>query len=245
MTLLLLVFLIIVVIFLALNNRIKLCCKILFITLTYIFLIGSGLLPYLLLTPLQAPFVDLPAPQWKKHNVIILLGGGTDQLPGLNTYTPSVMIYSRLYKTAELYFSCVKQHSCKIIISGGPIEHTEKSNALVYEQTLMKLGVPLDDFILEFNSTDTQTNAEFTKAILKQSSFDQIVLVTSGIHMQRSLLWFSHFDVHAIPASSDYLAPQLTMTSLGYNFALTDFALHEYLGIVEFYLKASFKSPVM
>ena len=100
----------------------------------------------------------------------------------------------------------------------------------------MKLGISQDDFILELNSTDTQTNAEFTKAILKQSSFDQVIIVTSGIHIQRSLLWFSHFNIQAKPVASDYLKPHISMMSLGYNFALTDFALHEYLGIVEVYL---------
>ena len=208
----------------------------LIIAFVYIIAISSGLIPNLLLKPLQAPFVHLPAPQWKKNNAIILLGGGTVRLPNSNIYFPSALVYSRIYKTAELYFSCIKQHDCKIIISGGSIENTEKSEALVYERALMKLGISQDDFILEQNSTDTQTNAEFTKVILKQSSFDQVVVVTSGIHLKRSLLWFSHFEIQAIPALADYSKPHLSMMSLGYNFALTDFALHEYLGIVEFYL---------
>ena len=208
----------------------------LLIAFAYIAAIGSGLIPDLLLKPLQAPFVDLTTPQWKNNNAIILLGGGTVQLPDSDVYIPSTMVYSRIYKAAELYFLCIKQHACKIIISGGPIEHTEKSDALVYEKALMKLGISQDDFILELNSTDTQTNAEYTKAILKQSSFDQVIIVTSGIHMQRSLLWFSHFNIQAQPVASDYLKPHISMMSLGCNFALTDFALHEYLGIVEVYL---------
>ena len=208
----------------------------LLMTLVYSIAIGSGLVPALLLKPLQAPFVDLQTPEWKKNNAIVLLGGGTTQLPGSNIYIPSTMIYSRIYKTAELYFSCRKQHACRIIMSGGPIDHTEKSDALVYERALMKLGISQDDFILELKSTDTQTNAEYTQAILQQSPFDQVIIVTSGIHLKRSLLWFSHFNVQAKPVSADYLEPGFGIATLGYNFAITDFALHEYLGILEVYV---------
>ena len=218
----------------------KFCSLTLLSALIYMLAIGSGLIPYLLLKPLQAQFANLHELQWKKNNAIILLGGGTVQLPDSNIYIPTTIVYSRIYKTAELYFACIKQHACKIIISGGPIEHTEKSDALVYERTLMKLGISRDAFILELNSTDMQTNAEFSKAILKQSSFDQVILVTSSIHMKRSLLWFSHFNIQAKPVVSDYLKPHFNIMSLGYNFALTDFALHEYLGIIEFYIKTSF-----
>ncbi|MES2204893.1 MAG: YdcF family protein [Pseudomonadota bacterium] len=208
----------------------------LIIALAYVIAITSGLIPDLLLKPLEAPFAYSPTLDWQKNNAIVLLGGGTTQLPDTHTYSPSSMAYSRINKTAQLYFACKKQHACKIIISGGPIEHTEKSDALVYEKALIKLGIPQDDFILELNSTDTQTNAEFTQVILKQSSFDQVIVVTSGIHMKRAQLWLTHFNIQAIPIASDYLKPHVNMMSLGNNFALTDFALHEYLGIVEVYL---------
>ncbi len=242
MSIILLVALLILALTLAFLKRIKSCRTILILILAYVLAIGSGLVPYLLLIPLQAPFVDLAIPQWKKNNAIVLLGGGTTRPLGSDTYTPSAMIYSRIYKTAELYFSCTKQYSCKIIISGGPIQNAQKSDALVYERTLMKLGVSHDDFILELNSTDTQTNAEFTSAILKKSHFDQVILVTSGIHLKRSLMWFTYFGVQAQPALADYLAPDFNITSLGNNFALTDFALHEYLGIVEVYFYMGLKA---
>ena len=242
MSIILLVILLIFAFILAFLKRIKSCRTMLLLTLAYVIAIGSGLVPYLLLIPLQAPFVNLAMPQWKQFNAIVLLGGGTTRPLGLNTYIPSTSSYSRINKTAELYFSCIKQHACKIIISGGPIEKIQQSEAYVYERALMKLGVSHDDFILEPNSTDTQTNAEFTSAILKRSHFDQVILVTSSIHLKRSLMWFSYFGVQAQPVPADYFPPHRHIMSLGSNFASTDFALHEYLGIVEVYFYMGLKA---
>jgi uncharacterized SAM-binding protein YcdF (DUF218 family) len=233
MSIILLVALLILALILAHLKRIKSCRAMLTLTLAYVIAIGSGLAPYLLLMPLQAPFVNLAMPQWKQFNAIVLLGGGITTPLGSNTYIPFILSYSRINKTAELYFSCIKQHVCKIIISGGPIEKIQPSEALVYERALMKLGVSHDDVILESNSTDTQTNAEFTSAILKKFHFDQVILVTSSMHLKRSLMWFSYFGVQAQPVPADYISPYRQIMSLGSNFASTDSALHEYLGIVE------------
>ena len=138
MSIILLVILLIFAFILAFLKRIKSCRTMLLLTLAYVIAIGSGLVPYLLLIPLQAPFVNLAMPQWKQFNAIVLLGGGTTRPLGLNTYIPSTSSYSRINKTAELYFSCIKQHACKIIISGGPIEKIQQSEAYVYERALMK-----------------------------------------------------------------------------------------------------------
>jgi uncharacterized SAM-binding protein YcdF (DUF218 family) len=208
----------------------------LLLALSCFLLIGTGFLPSIFLKQLQISFVDLPEPQWKRQNAIVLLGAGTVKLPIINAINPTVMGYSRIYKAATLYLSCVKNHTCIILISGGDTINAGKSEAMVYREALIKLGINNADIKLEANSMNTYKNAEFTSAILEKSKFDQVVLVTSGIHLRRSLLYFSHFGVKAIPAPSDYLAPQITILPLGYNFAITDFAVHEYLGITRFHI---------
>ncbi len=200
------------------------------------FLVGSGLFPSVLLTQLQIPFVDLPEPEWKNQNAIVLLGAGALTLPKSAQIIPTVMAYSRIYKTASLYLSCIKKHKCTIIVSGGDALGTGKSEAMVYRDALIQLGINGSDVKLENNSMNTFKNAQFTSAILKQDHFDQIVLVTSGIHLKRSLLYFSHFGIQATPALADYLAPIISILPIGYNFAVTDFAIHEYEGLARFYI---------
>lgn len=201
--------------------------------LVLVIAIGNGFIPSLLLKHLQSSFVDLPEPNWKNKNVIVLLGAGALKLPATHRWQPTIMAYSRINAAAQLYLACIKDHKqCTIIVSGGDALKVGKSEAEVYEKTLLDLGVKASDIILEANSMNTFQNAQFTSAILKKMNFDQVILVTSGIHLRRSLRYFSHFAITATPALADYLTAPITVIPIGYNFAMTDFAVHEYLGIV-------------
>ena len=75
----------------------------------------------------------------------------------------------------------------------------------------------------------------FTKEIIKNLPYDNYLLVTSGIHMKRSLLYFKSFNINVIPAISDDPKPLLWIP-VSYNLTLMDFAIHEYFSIYRFYL---------
>lgn len=233
----LILFLLIIATILLLFKRIKSGLTILLFTIIGFIGAGNGLIPDMFLRQLQGQFLSAPRPAWKNTNAIVLLGAGTIKLPGVNEVKPALMAYSRINKAAQLYFDCVKSHHrCSIIISGGDALKTGESEAAIYQNALLELGVNKSNIILEPNSLNTYKNAEFTSSIVKQKHFDQVVLVTSGIHLKRALLYFSFFDIHAQPAMADYLAPRIGMMSLGYNFAMMDFAIHEYLGMARFHV---------
>lgn len=210
--------------------------NILFIVITCasFLIIGCGWLPSCLLRCLQSPFITLN-PTWKNENAIVLLGAGTVKLPWDNHIEPTMVAYSRIMETARLYLSCKSSlNHCTIIITGGDATKTGKSEADLYQQNLISLGVNTTDIELENRSMNTYQNAEFTSNILQNKKPDQIILVTSALHMKRSLLYFNQFNITATPAPSDYLMPIMTKFPIGYNFAITDFAIHEYLGILRF-----------
>ncbi len=199
--------------------------------------IGNGFVPELLLRQLQIRFVNLPNPVWKNKNALVLLGAGAIKLPRDHQALPTIMAYSRINEAATLYFNCMKSHhQCEIIISGGDTMRTGKSEAVIYQNVLNDLGVKSSNIILEPNSLNTYKNAEYTSSIIKKNHFDQVILITSGLHLRRALLYFSHFGIDGTPAAADYLMPQIGGMPLGYNFAITDFAIHEYMGIVRFHL---------
>lgn len=199
--------------------------------------IGSGLFPLILLENLQQPFKNSFAlNDWSKNNSIVMLGAGNTTIPSTTMVKPTLFSYGRIYKTAALYFSCKQTNNqCKIILSGGDPLNTGKSESQASREELLNLGVHSEDIIMEPKSVNTFKNAEFTSAILKSHVFDRIVLVTSGIHMKRSLLYFSNFGIYPKPVISDYVPPNISPVPLAYNFALTDLALHEYIGILRFH----------
>ncbi len=205
------------------------------LTCLLFYLIGCGFITKLLLNPLQLSFLNQTAPQWKQHNVIILLGGGAVKLPQITTVQPNLLAYGRINKAASLYFSCINaKKACTLIISGGDVVGAGESEASVYRNALLALNVKNQDIVLEQTSKNTYQNALYTSALLKQRQVDNIILVTSGFHMRRALSNFSYFGILANPESADYLAPLQVLTPVSYNFALADFAIHEYLGILQF-----------
>lgn len=202
-----------------------------------VFVIGAGVVPSFLLKNLQNDFTVTSQISWKNNNVIVLLGGGVVKNSITDTVTPGILAYSRIYETAKLYFLCVTQTAqCKIIVSGGDPQNKGVTEAEVYQNALLNLNVNADDIAVESESKNTYQNADYVSTILKENEFDQIILVTSAIHLKRALLYFSNFGVTSIPAPSDYLYPFIEFIPIAYNFVLTDFAVHEYFGIIRFHV---------
>ncbi len=210
------------------------------ITLSITFLcflaLGYGVIASLLLKPLQLTFFNSPSPTWQQKNAIVLLGAGTIKVPVANEVIPTILSYSRIYTAARLYVDCAKQHSCILIVSGGDVTKTGRSEADVYREALINTGVNSSNIEIEPNSKNTYQNAQFTKALLQKEHFDQVILVTSGIHLKRAVLYFANVGVRTIPVPADYTAPLHAALPLAYNFAITDFAIHEYIGIARLYV---------
>lgn len=203
------------------------------LTIIFYLLNGCGVIPYFLLRSLETT-PPLATPVFGKKNVFVLLGAGI--IKQNNTVVPSIVAYSRIVETARLYSLCKKSKKiCTIIISGGDPTHSGTSEAEVYQTVLVSLGIQSSDIILEKNSSNTFKNAEFTHDILSTLHFDQFFLITSGIHINRSLLYFSNFKLYPTPAPSDYLTVIFSPIPIGYNFAMSDFAMHEYVGVLRFY----------
>ncbi len=228
------------------KKKIAMILQIIFLASFY--LIGSGLVAVFLMPNLELSANNhnskfstenlQPGNQiWEKNNAIIVLGAGNIKLPQSDVIKPSFFSYSRIDEAANLYFLCKKsKNECTIITSGGDVAKIGKSEAEIYSEKLLALGVNKDDIILESKSTNTYKNAEFSTAIINSKKYDQIFLVTSSLHLKRSLLYFSNFDLKPKPIMADYVLPQFSLIPIGYNFAITDFILHEYIGIARLYI---------
>jgi len=67
------------------------------------------------------------------------------------------------------------------------------------------MGVKAEDIIQEPDSLNTYENAVNVKKVLLERNIDRILLVTSAMHMPRSLAIFQHQKIDAIAAPTDFL----------------------------------------
>ena len=98
------------------------------------------------------------------------------------------------------------------------------------------MGIPTKQIVSESRGMNTWQNAQYLKPLLQQYHIQEALLVTSGLHMRRALLYFHHFNIKVIPATADFPYAKLSWWPLAYNLAFTELALHEWYGIARFHV---------
>lgn len=192
---------------------------------------GYGLLPAWLLRHLQAPYMQRPTIAWSSRNAIVLLGAGTVRTPD-GVVEPTLFANGRIDEALALYRECrASGNDCKLEVSGGDAMHHGQPEATVYSALLQRLGVPAGDLLLESRSMNTWQNAQFSAPLLRGYGAQRVVLVSSATHLGRASLYFSHFGIVATPVRGDWLEPLMERWPQSWNFAVTDLALHEYVGV--------------
>src|SRR3569833_1053593 len=196
------------------------------------FAVGCGPLPDELLKQLQSGYETQPPPAWQPRAAIVVLGAGVLCVSGTAAVEVPLQAYGRVAKGLELYLQCKHAgKACTLIVSGGDAYEVGVSEAKVYGDQLLKLGVDPSDLVLEGRSLNTWLNAQFCAAWLDEHPEDQVILVTSGFHLRRGALYFEHFGVRALPVRSDFVGAAVRPWPQAYNFLLMDLALHEYAGL--------------
>ncbi|MGB8252773.1 MAG: YdcF family protein, partial [Anaerolineaceae bacterium] len=110
----------------------------------------------------------------------------------------------RVIYAAELY----KQGKASfILVSGGNIPSLDARTTTPAEDMAMllnMLGIPREVIWLQPNSANTAEDAQYSSRMLKDSGITQVILVTSAIHMPRSVGLFTAQGIQVIPAPVDY-----------------------------------------
>ncbi len=151
----------------------------------------------------------LPLEEVPEVDVMVVLGGGT-----LAANPPRVMpevngAGDRLIYAARLYREGKAQ---KVLLTGGGIEWYSASStnpAAEMAELLEMMGVPPEALILEDQSQNTLQNAQNSSKILEELDVRRILLVTSAMHMPRSVRIFERQSLEVIPAPTDYSVTQL------------------------------------
>lgn len=218
------------------------------LALVILFLSGNIWISHWLAQSLE--WQNIPKGELPNADVIVVLGGGTRS----QAYPRPDVDFSdagdRVWYGGNLYR---EQKAPKIIVSGGRISWKGGGDPESEDlsKLLVKMGVPKDDIILESESYNTHDNAIYVDKILKVQNFKTILLVTSAMHMPRSMAIFKHLGINAIAAPTDYRVSQLELDEpnrqsesliLGFFpseewFSLTTQAIREYIGLLVYKLK--------
>lgn len=205
------------------------------LTIVWVFAAGCGPLPAWLLARLQAPYVSQPSISWAPRNAIVLLGAGTSRVGRGTEVVPTIFANGRILEAVSLYRSCRQTNNdCKLVVSGGDAFGNGVSEAVSYAEGLQQLGVDRSDLLLDSRSMNTWQNAEFVRPLIDTYAPQRVVLVSSAAHLDRARLYFAHFGMDVIPVRGDYADVRMSWLPNTWNLALTDIALHEYIGMLTY-----------
>lgn len=124
-----------------------------------------------------------------------------------------------------------------VIVSGQDVRRARTELAGAMADLLVALGVPREKIILETESRDTRENALHSARIARSLSADAVVIVTSALHMPRSIRMFERAGLDVLPAPVRFQAlppdgpGQLIPSSL--TLQRSQRAVHELVGMLE------------
>jgi uncharacterized SAM-binding protein YcdF (DUF218 family) len=132
---------------------------------------------------------------------VVMLGGGSRNIQAGNSQlslvnTPSAL---RAIETARLYHLLGDP---LVIVSGGVTDKRRGAapETVAYEAAMEALGVPVHRVVGEAESRNTHDEAVILARMLRERQIDRFVLVTSPLHMRRSLAVFAAQGLHPVPS---------------------------------------------
>lgn len=194
-----------------------------------------------LLSPLEHKFDPYKAENYPQDSLlkqggevkyVVVLGGGHNARPDtpITGHLPDVSL-KRLLEGIRIYR---ENPGSKLLLSGGaafkPISEAE-----VARDVARFIGVDERDIILETRSKDTKDQAKLIRSMVGR---DRFVLVTSALHMPRSIALFKKLGMKPIPGPAEVsskkkggLAPRSFFPQVK-ALDRSSRAIHEYLGLI-------------
>jgi uncharacterized SAM-binding protein YcdF (DUF218 family) len=144
-----------------------------------------------------------------------VLGGGTEpeiaprKMVEVNAAADRVLYGAKLYKENKA--------APVILLSGGDIDFLDQSTSTPAEdmaQLMELMGIPRKALIIQNQSQNTYEDAEFSCRMIKENKFEKVILVTSALHMPRSVALFESQGCEVIPAPADFTITQASWERL-------------------------------
>ncbi|MEO1094209.1 MAG: YdcF family protein [Cyanobacteria bacterium J06638_28] len=181
---------------------------------------------------------------------IVVLGGSTRPADFPRPWVDMMESGDRTLHGARLYNA---GKAPKLILSGGRVNWRQGGppESEDMAQIAMAMGVLPADILEEPTSLNTYQNAVNVKAILEEEGINQILLVTSAMHMPRALAIFQKLGIEAIAAPTDFLVSERSIAELSgsreafilslmphaSNLDKVSRAMKEYIGLIIYRLR--------
>jgi uncharacterized SAM-binding protein YcdF (DUF218 family) len=209
-------------------------------SLVLIALVGYSPLGRILLLPLEERFPPWDASRGAPDGIVVLGGAISPEISQARGVVALNGSAERLTVTAELAH---RYPNARIIFSGGSgsLDPTAPPEAPFAVKEFEALGVAHERITAEEQSRNTIENAVFSRLLANPKPGERWLLVTSAAHMPRAIAAFraAGFPVEAYPVNwitrGRRDAAEL-FTSFAGGLAMTDYAIHEWLGLAVYRL---------
>ena len=199
---------------------------------------------YLAALPLTRVYQPVTLGPTPGRTIIILLGAGhgvSSDWRGADLPVIDDTVVERIGEAARQYHL---SGDARIISSGGGDNRSVWTDAEIMRRELVRLGVPDEHIIKEDTSAITRDEVLAVADILKQQPAQRIVLVTSQLHMVRSIGAFRAGGIDPIPVVSRDGWPHawwIWLAPSGGALSQTSAVFHEYLGIAMYWARGWYK----
>ncbi|MDJ0620885.1 MAG: YdcF family protein [Calothrix sp. MO_192.B10] len=157
---------------------------------------------------------NIPPAELPTAEAMVVLGGATKSAfpprpgPDLSEQGDRIIYAAQLYR---------QKKAPLIILSGGRIDWRGSGTAESTDMAaiLTSLGIPKEAIIEEPDSLNTYQNAVNVRKVIEEKDINKVLLITSAMHMPRSLLIFKKQGMDVIPAPTDFLVSEGEIQELG------------------------------
>jgi uncharacterized SAM-binding protein YcdF (DUF218 family) len=180
------------------------------------------------------------------RSIVVLLGSGSYRRVDWSEKKMSVLDPIGTERTLEAARVFRLIDPTFVVSSGGLIDpdRLEDPAGDTMAEALIRLGVPADRIIIERQSTNTRDEAVSVAKMLPTLNVQNVILVTSSIHMRRAVGMFRAAGVETIPA----VAREIEYSDTFLNFLPSDVGLrksalvvHELAGITYYWMKGWYR----
>ncbi len=207
------------------------------ISFALIVVLGQGSLPAYFVEQLESQYLPLDLTSFAHQSIlppppIVVLSGG-------HVPDPTVPLTSQISRSSLVrLIEGIRLHQALpgsiLVLSGGPVSHSVPE-AETMAEVAQSIGVNRADIVVETVSRNTAEHAEQLQGLLGEERF---ILVTSAVHMPRTMRLFEKWGMRPTPAPTDHLvvkvrrrfSPYMLIPAAG-GFTYASTAIHEYLGL--------------